>query len=96
MSHPFDRVLGKTYTRRGLLKGTVAAGAGALALSAAYWHEDTGFLRVTYDGASLALLLWVCAVPTAARTALGAARRALLAASSLLSLYIAVQYATHV
>ncbi len=42
MSHPFDRVLGKTYTRRGLLKGTVAAGAGALALSAVGGHFAAG------------------------------------------------------
>lgn len=34
MTHALDQMLTKRYTRRGLLKGTVAAGAGALALSA--------------------------------------------------------------
>ena len=42
MSNPFDQVLGKTYTRRGLLKGTAAAGAGALALSAVGGHFAAG------------------------------------------------------
>ena len=42
MSNRLDRatsqVLGQTYTRRGLLKGTLAAGAGAVALSAFGGH----------------------------------------------------------